>query len=66
MRNRHKVFDWSNRMVGAEDPEYNLTTDDASSAAAELFMYAQELADDRRKNPRDDNRYRPHQRRGRR
>src|SRR5207302_6054338 len=22
LEDRHKVFDWSNRMIGAEDPEY--------------------------------------------
>ncbi len=22
---RHKMFEWSNRMVGSEDPEYQLT-----------------------------------------
>ncbi len=51
---RHMVFDWSNRMVGADDPEYGLTMEDGATAAAELFGYAQVLADDRRKNPRDD------------
>jgi cholest-4-en-3-one 26-monooxygenase len=51
---RHKVFDWSNRLVGAEDPEYKITAEDSQNAAIELFMYAQELANDRRKNPRDD------------
>jgi cholest-4-en-3-one 26-monooxygenase len=51
---RHKVFDWSNRLVGAEDAEFGNTAEDSQSAAIELFMYAQELANDRRKNPRDD------------
>jgi len=22
---RHRIFDWSNRMIGSEDPEYNVT-----------------------------------------
>ena len=51
---RHKVFDWSNRLVGAEDPEFGITADDSANAAIELFLYAQELANDRRQNPRDD------------
>ena len=51
---RHKVFDWSNRLVGAEDPEFQNSAADAQNAAIELFMYAQELANDRRQNPRDD------------
>ncbi|MEY2473070.1 MAG: hypothetical protein QOK28_2399 [Actinomycetota bacterium] len=51
---RHKVFDWSNRLVGAEDPEFQNSAADAQNAAIELFLYAQDLANDRRKNPRDD------------
>jgi cholest-4-en-3-one 26-monooxygenase len=51
---RHKVFDWSNRLIGFEDPEFGNTEDEAGAAAAELYAYAHELAEDRRKNPRDD------------
>ena len=45
---RHKVFDWSNRMIGADDPEYGITEEDQPSASMELFAYAHELADDKR------------------
>ena len=51
---RHLVFDWSNRMIGSEDPEYAVESDDAGNAQIELFTYCQSLCDDRRKNPRDD------------
>jgi cholest-4-en-3-one 26-monooxygenase len=51
---RHKVFEWSNRMIGSTDPDYSGGADDAANAAAELYMYAQSLAEDRRKNPRSD------------
>jgi cholest-4-en-3-one 26-monooxygenase len=52
---RRKVFDWSNRMIGAQDPDYaGADPDDASNAAAELYLYANQLAADRRVNPRDD------------
>lgn len=51
---RHKVFDWSNRMIGFDDPEFGNTEEDAGMAAMELYAYAQELATDRRQNPRDD------------
>ena len=51
---RHKVFDWSNRMIGSTDPDYPGGIEDASNAAAELYLYAQELAADRRAHPRDD------------
>jgi cholest-4-en-3-one 26-monooxygenase len=49
---RHKLFEWSNRMIGMDDPEY--AGDDANSAAAELFLYVDELAEQRRVDPRDD------------
>lgn len=51
---RHKLFDWSNRMIGSEDPEYTVAEDDVMEAQVEMFMYAQALAHDRREHPRDD------------
>jgi cholest-4-en-3-one 26-monooxygenase len=51
---RHKVFDWSNRMVGAEDPEYQSSAELAGEAAAELYAYANQLAAEKRANPSDD------------
>ena len=51
---RRKVFDWSNRMIGATDPDYSGGIDDAAEAAEELYLYASSLAGDRRQNPRDD------------
>jgi cholest-4-en-3-one 26-monooxygenase len=51
---RHKLFDWSNRMIGSEDPEYAVAEESVMEAQVEMFMYAQALASDRRENPRDD------------
>ena len=51
---RHKVFDWSNRLIGSRDPEYAVSEELARGAAIEMFMYAQELAEKRRKDPHDD------------
>jgi cholest-4-en-3-one 26-monooxygenase len=51
---RLKVFDWSNRMIGATDPDYTGGVEDATVAAAELYMYANEMATQRRIEPRDD------------
>jgi cholest-4-en-3-one 26-monooxygenase len=48
---RRKVFDWSNDMVGYDDPEY---TADPAAAAAELIGYSMAMAEDRRQCPRDD------------
>jgi cholest-4-en-3-one 26-monooxygenase len=51
---RHKVFDWSNRMVGSQDPEYHHDTEAAMMASMELFDYAHKLAVEKRLNPHDD------------
>jgi cholest-4-en-3-one 26-monooxygenase len=51
---RHKLFEWSNRLVGSEDPEYIVTDTEIQAAQVEMFMYANELAAERRANPRDD------------
>jgi len=48
---RRKVFDWSNDMVGYDDPDY---VGDPAAAAAELVGYAMVMAEDRRQCPRDD------------
>jgi cholest-4-en-3-one 26-monooxygenase len=51
---RHRIFDWSNRMIGSEDPEYNVSMEQVRQAQIEMFMYAQALADRRREEPLDD------------
>jgi cholest-4-en-3-one 26-monooxygenase len=51
---RHKLFEWSNRMIGSEDPEYAVTSEEAMQAATEMFLYANELAAKKRANPSDD------------
>ena len=54
LEDRHKLFDWSNRMVGSEDPEYAVSDDLAMTAQMEMFAYAQQLAEARRQEPHDD------------
>lgn len=54
LEDRHKLFDWSNRMIGSEDPEYAVSAEDSLTAGAELYAYANELADQRRACPMDD------------
>jgi cholest-4-en-3-one 26-monooxygenase len=49
-----KLFDWSNRLIGFDDKEFNTSPEDARIAATEMFLYANEMALDRRANPRDD------------
>jgi cholest-4-en-3-one 26-monooxygenase len=51
---RRKVFEWSNRMIGSEDPEYQLDGAAPNEAAMEVFSYAEELAAKRRLAPRQD------------
>jgi cholest-4-en-3-one 26-monooxygenase len=51
---RHKVFDWSNRMVGSNDPEFLEAPEFATAAAMELFAYADALTVERKANPHDD------------
>ena len=45
---RYKMFDWSNRMIGSEDPEYGVTEEEAQQASMELFAYAAQLAEAKR------------------
>jgi len=51
---RHKIFAWSNKMIGSEDPEYAVDPAEVQEAFVEMFLYAQQLADARRAEPRDD------------
>ena len=51
---RRKVFDWSNRMIGSDDPEYQIEGADPGEAAMAVFSYAEELAAARRLEPRQD------------
>lgn len=51
---RHKVFDWSNRMIGFTDPEYGTSIEGGAQAAAEMFAYSDQLAKQRLEDPQDD------------
>ena len=51
---RHRMFDWSNRMVGNEDPEYRAQAEMATVAAMELYAYAAELFGTKRIDPHAD------------
>ncbi|MFC4588223.1 cytochrome P450 [Sphaerisporangium corydalis] len=54
VEDRDKIFEWSNRMIGAEDPDYAGAPDEAANAAAQVYAYANQLAAERREQPRDD------------
>ena len=51
---RSMVFDWSNRLIGFDDPEFQTTIEDARMAAMEVWMYANTLAESRAGTEGDD------------
>ena len=52
---RALVFDWSNRMVGSEDPEYQqAAAEQAQTAAMELYAYCHQLVQEKRGHPGED------------
>jgi cholest-4-en-3-one 26-monooxygenase len=54
---RHLMFEWTNIMIGANDPEYSGeagSSNEARDAAMQLYMYSNQLAAKRRDDPRDD------------
>src|ERR1700735_17738 len=51
---RHRMFEWSTRMVGSEDPEYQGQAEEAMVAAMELYAYAAELFGKKRIDPHAD------------
>jgi cholest-4-en-3-one 26-monooxygenase len=51
---RRQLFEWSNRMIGIDDPEYRGDPDQGRQTAAEMFLYADGLARARADDPRED------------
>ncbi|MDI6097395.1 cytochrome P450 [Actinoplanes sp. NEAU-A12] len=49
---RRNVFEWSNAMIGYDDPEFNGA--DPMESATGLLGYAMQMADERQTCPRDD------------
>ncbi|WP_084959399.1 cytochrome P450 [Thermoactinospora rubra] len=54
VEDRDKLFAWSNRMIGSQDPDYASTPEDGHEAAMEVYAYAEHLAAQRQAAPRDD------------
>ena len=61
---RKKLFDWSNQMVGDEDPEF--ARNDPTAASVELIMYGMQMAARAQREPRRRHRHQagPGRRRG--
>ncbi len=51
---RHRMFDWSNKMIGNQDPEYMTGEEVPAQAAMELYAYASQLFATKRADPHDD------------
>lgn len=51
---RGMLFDWSNRLIGFDDPEFQTSIEDARMAAMEVWMYANTLAESRQGERGDD------------
>ncbi|MFJ6630032.1 cytochrome P450 [Streptomyces sp. NPDC091376] len=51
---RARIFDWSNKMVAYDDPEYAITEEIGAEAAMELIGYSMNLAADRKQCPAKD------------
>ncbi|MBY6413177.1 cytochrome P450 [Rhodococcus sp. BP-252] len=48
---RKKIFDWSNEMTSYDDPEFDI---DPVEASTQILGYAYQMADERRRCPKDD------------
>jgi cholest-4-en-3-one 26-monooxygenase len=53
-QDRRKIFEWTNRLIGEDDPEYFTGADQVMQAMAEMFTYVSELCEQRRREPQDD------------
>ncbi|MFD1310476.1 MULTISPECIES: cytochrome P450 [Streptomyces] len=51
---RVKIFEWSNRMIAYDDPEYAITEEVGAESATELISYAMNMAADRKQCPAKD------------
>jgi cholest-4-en-3-one 26-monooxygenase len=51
---RGKIFEWSNHLIGFDDPEYVGDREEQKKYAMEVYLYANQLAEERRARPTDD------------
>jgi cholest-4-en-3-one 26-monooxygenase len=54
VEDRIAIFDLSNKMIGADDPEFSTSPEDQQLASTEMYMHADKLAAARRECPMDD------------
>ena len=53
-KDRHKVFEWTNQLIGFDDPEFQTSPEQGALASANMWNYANELAEDRKLRPSAD------------
>ncbi|GAB7108059.1 cytochrome P450 [Streptomyces phaeofaciens JCM 4814] len=51
---RAKLFEWSNKMIAYDDPEYAITAEVGAVSAAEVISYAMNMAAERKRCPAHD------------
>ncbi len=51
---RHQLFDWSNKLLGSEDPEYGNDMSVTMAAGLEMMQYAYKLSQQKLANPGQD------------
>jgi cholest-4-en-3-one 26-monooxygenase len=51
---RSQIVEWTNTMVGFDDPYWQNTPESGEVAAASIYAYCDALADERRADPQDD------------
>ncbi|MDN3264085.1 cytochrome P450 [Streptomyces sp. CSDS2] len=51
---RTKIFDWSNKMIAYDDPEYAITEEIGAQSAVEIIAYAMNMAAERKRCPAGD------------
>jgi cholest-4-en-3-one 26-monooxygenase len=51
---RRRIYDWTNRLIGFDDPELTTSPADGELAMAEMYAYANELAEQRQSDPQPD------------
>jgi cholest-4-en-3-one 26-monooxygenase len=54
VEDRRRIFELSNLLIGAADPEFQAAPEAQQNAAAEVYAYGEELAARRREQPADD------------
>ena len=54
LEDRGQIFELSNRLIGFDDPEFNTSPEEAVQAAAEMYVYSEDMRQRREADPRDD------------